>query len=229
MVDALMKMLGFGVEAVLYILIASSVAVVGLAVERTVYFLRRKSRFAQLRRWVAELLQGLPEAEEQIRKDQSVPGTVLTVALDNPDLAPESLQELIEARIIEERENLERGLGFFATMGSNAPFIGLFGTVLGIVKAFKDLSLAETTGPQVVMAGLSEALVATAVGLAVAIPALVLYNVFKAQIRVIINKTTALSKVLVSARIERDIRGMGVKTGGIDGSIPRAASGLEVG
>ena len=67
--------------------------------------------------------------------------------------------------------------------GSNAPFIGLFGTVLGIIKAFADLANATDEAASSVMAGISEALVATAIGLLVAIPAVVLYNYFKQRIK----------------------------------------------
>ncbi len=75
-----------------------------------------------------------------------------------------------------ERPRYERFLSFLGTLGSNAPFIGLFGTVLGIIKAFNDLGAVAIQGSaiqQTVMTGISEALVATAVGLAVAIPAVV--------------------------------------------------------
>ena len=71
-----------------------------------------------------------------------------------------------------------RGLPVLGPLGNSAPFIGLFGTVLGVIKAFQDLSLADQAGPQVVMAGISQALVATALGLLVAIPAAVTYNYF---------------------------------------------------
>ena len=84
-----------------------------------------------------------------------------------------------------ERLRLERRLAFLATLGSNAPFIGLFGTVLGIIKAFHDLASNQGgAGPSVVMAGISEALVATAVGLMVAIPAVVAFNYFNRRVRV---------------------------------------------
>jgi hypothetical protein len=82
-----------------------------------------------------------------------------------------------------ERLRLERNLAFLGTLGSNAPFVGLFGTVLGIIKAFHDLAGNQAGGPAVVMAGISEALVATAVGLMVAIPAVVAFNYFNRRVR----------------------------------------------
>jgi len=92
----------------------------------------------------------------------------------------------VEGAKAHERLRLERHLAFLATLGSNGPFIGLFGTVLGIIKAFHDLAAggAGGAGASTVMAGISEALVATAVGLMVAIPAVVAFNYFNRRIRV---------------------------------------------
>lgn len=84
--------------------------------------------------------------------------------------------EALETALAAERLRLERGLGFLATVGSNAPFVGLLGTVIGVIAAFHDLSRSTGGGPERVMAGISEALVATAVGLFVAVPAVVAYN-----------------------------------------------------
>ncbi|EAT16836.1 MotA/TolQ/ExbB proton channel family protein [Desulfuromonas acetoxidans] len=72
----------------------------------------------------------------------------------------------------------QKRLTILATLGNNAPFIGLFGTVLGVIKAFHDLHLQQGSGIKVVMGGISEALVATAMGLLVAIPAVIAYNAF---------------------------------------------------
>jgi biopolymer transport protein ExbB len=78
---------------------------------------------------------------------------------------------------------LERGLGILGTIGSTAPFVGLFGTVLGIIRAFSDLAADTSGGPSVVAAGVSEALVATAAGLFVAIPSVIAYNFFTRSTR----------------------------------------------
>jgi len=82
--------------------------------------------------------------------------------------------------------SLEKRLGILATFGNNAPFIGLFGTVLGIIKAFHDLGVAEEFGVRVVMTGISEALVATAMGLFVAIPSVISYNYFIRRVKKIL-------------------------------------------
>jgi biopolymer transport protein TolQ len=85
----------------------------------------------------------------------------------------------------QEVTRLERGLTFLATTASAAPFIGLFGTVWGIMTAFIGLSATTSSSIQAVAPGIAEALIATAVGLAAAIPAVVMYNRFARQVRVL--------------------------------------------
>ena len=77
---------------------------------------------------------------------------------------------------------LKRGLGGLATIGSTAPFVGLFGTVVGILNAFKDISTQKATGLGAVAGGISEALVTTAIGLFVAIPAVLMFNYFTSKV-----------------------------------------------
>lgn len=84
---------------------------------------------------------------------------------------------------LEEATRLERGVTFLATVASSAPFIGLFGTVWGIMTAFQGLSAAKSSTIQAVAPGISEALIATAIGLAAAIPAAIAYNYFAVMIR----------------------------------------------
>ena len=89
------------------------------------------------------------------------------------------MEQSMDGYVAGQRQKLDQGLVVLGTLGNNAPFIGLFGTVIGIIKAFHDLASAPQGGPSVVMSGISEALVATAVGLMVAIPAVIAYNTFQ--------------------------------------------------
>ena len=112
---------------------------------------------------------------------------------DRGDVAVEAMMNSIRPG---EKMRLERRLNFLGTLGANAPFIGLFGTVLGIIKAFKDLGesgMKAVDNSSVVMAGISEALVATAVGLLVAIPAVVAYNVFQRKVKRMLSDADALA------------------------------------
>jgi biopolymer transport protein ExbB len=97
-----------------------------------------------------------------------------------------------------ERLAMEKHLGILGTLGNNCPFIGLFGTVLGIIKAFADLSHNQGGGAAVVMAGIAEALVATAVGLMVAIPAVVAYNVFQGRVRRTLGRVDAVAHLILA-------------------------------
>ena len=95
----------------------------------------------------------------------------------------ENIERALKRAKAEQLTRLERGTIFLATTASAAPFIGLFGTVWGIMRAFMGLSQAKSSSIQAVAPGISEALIATAVGLAAAIPAAIAYNFFMQQVR----------------------------------------------
>ena len=157
-----------GAGWVLWLLVALSVISLAISLERLWYFRTHRVHKAAL---LADM-QALLRERALDRPDDE------TLAAPRDDLA--AAAEGAKAR---EKLRLERNLAFLATLGSNAPFVGLFGTVLGIIKAFHDLSANQAGGPSVVMAGISEALVATAVGLMVAIPAVVAFNYFNRRVR----------------------------------------------
>ncbi|MDX2072940.1 MAG: protein TolQ [Alphaproteobacteria bacterium] len=111
-------------------------------------------------------------------------------------LAPQGFRISLKERIVQvmlvarnrEIENLERGLGFLATTGSSAPFIGLFGTVWGIMNSFHAIAASKNTSLVAVAPGIAEALFATAIGLFAAIPAVIAYNKFNAEVTRYSNK-----------------------------------------
>lgn len=111
---------------------------------------------------------------------------------ENPELQPETLGPVVEnsLRIVisEETEKLERRLSFLATTANTAPFIGLFGTVWGIMDSFREIGIKGTTSLAVVAPGISEALIATALGLATAIPAVLAYNYFLGRLKRVTSK-----------------------------------------
>jgi biopolymer transport protein TolQ len=109
-----------------------------------------------------------------------------------------SLQQAVTA----ERTRMERGVNFLATTGSAAPFIGLFGTVWGIMESFRRIGVMKSASLAVVAPGIAEALIATAAGLAAAIPAVIFYNYFLSRINVISNEMDNFSSELVNI-IER--------------------------
>ncbi len=137
-------------------------------------------------------------AKALIEGKRGIKAALCREGLNNFDEGPLVMEELINGRAMLERNRLDKRLIILGTIGNNAPFIGLLGTVMGIIRAFHDLSQATTQGPQTVMAGISEALIATAVGLFVAIPAVVFYNYFKARQKGIVDGAYATANVLMA-------------------------------
>lgn len=132
---------------------------------------------------------------------------MIRLGLDNAHLCPEALEKLLETQETRERHLMERGAQFLGTIGANAPFLGLTGTVLGILSAFRNMSAQGGSGgpgsggPEV-MAAIAGALIATAVGLFVAIPAVVLYNLLKARIRKTMDGLGELRNLLLARSLQ---------------------------
>ncbi|MCX5798705.1 MAG: MotA/TolQ/ExbB proton channel family protein [Proteobacteria bacterium] len=116
---------------------------------------------------------------------------ITTRQKENPEIKPETIphvENILKITITEESERLERKLSFLATTANTAPFIGLFGTVWGIMDSFREIGIRGTTSLAVVAPGISEALIATAIGLATAIPAALAYNYFIGRLKRILSK-----------------------------------------
>lgn len=126
-----------------------------------------------------------------------LPAGALRAALETQSNSSENIDRAVRSYLTLERARLENGLTTLATLGSNAPFIGLFGTVLGIIQAFGSLA-AQSSSTTSVMTGISEALVATAIGLFVAIPAVVAYNVFSRRMRLVLAECDSLRDYYLS-------------------------------
>lgn len=180
---------------------------VGLAVgiERLWVFMRAKSSNAELVRLLTEKLSASPAtgdslAEEVSDKKYGVEGRIAAVTLKGWEHDEETMHSYANAATVAERRFLSARLPILSTLGNNAPFIGLLGTVLGIMKAFRDLANAADAGPQVVMKGISEALVATATGLAVAIPAVMLFNYFSSAIKKKMSNAEEIVSIITAIR-----------------------------
>ncbi len=178
-----------GAEWVLWLLVVLSVLSVYVMIERAMFFRQISGADAEIRKKVVtSLADGDRDSAAKTVKNANGPGgRMVREMLHHADRGPEAIDAAMNAVRPEERVRLGRNLSFLGTLGANAPFIGLFGTVLGIIKAFKDLAESglqpggeTSTG---VMSGISEALVATAVGLLVAIPAVVAYNIFQRRVK----------------------------------------------
>lgn len=181
----------------LVILLFCSVVSVALALERMVFFKKAVADGDKLLAHVANLLQAgkNDQALSETKKNPAAVSQVVHYGLLHRARPRHELEELLASKRLEERLKLERYLVVLGTMGNTVPFVGLFGTVVGIIKAFRDLALAGTGGPAVVAKGIAEALVATAGGLAVAIPAVIVYNLFMRRV-----KSLSVDMEVVSAR-----------------------------
>ena len=194
-------MLEFGAAPVMWLLLGLSVVSLAIIVERSLYLFVRRGNFAALASAFSrhlhaheyESARALLESSRALEAEVVLPGVVEAVR------GATAAREAMAGASAVQRAKLERRLGFLGTLGNNAPFVGLFGTVIGIIMAFEELSHAgATAGASAgVMASIAEALVATAIGLFVAIPAVGAYNAFQRRIRRIGANAEALSKILL--------------------------------
>ena len=189
-----------GSDWVLWLLIFLSILSVTIMVERTIVMSGRAPTLEDLgERLLGFLAAGdLPAARELLGPPRSPEVRVALVGLTQLSHGRIAAAEAMASARSHERLAMEKHLGILGTLGNNCPFIGLFGTVLGIIKAFADLSHNQGGGAAVVMAGIAEALVATAIGLLVAIPAVVAYNVFKGMVKDAVTNTESLSRILLA-------------------------------
>lgn len=203
-----LKLTYVGAEWVLWVLMILSIISIALMVERWLYFFRTNIDGDELAARLDEQLRARNlQGAWQLVKDthnSSIETAVVAaglIALRNGAHASAEAMQSVKARM---RPALDANLSILATIGSNAPFIGLMGTVLGIIKAAHELtSEAAQSSPNAVMSGVFEALVATAVGLFVAIPAVVAYNLFQRRVRQRIAQVDSLAHLILStARIE---------------------------
>ncbi|HBL17858.1 MAG TPA: MotA/TolQ/ExbB proton channel family protein [Elusimicrobia bacterium] len=182
----------------LVILLFCSVLSVAFTFERLIFFWKSKVDGDRLLAGVSKLLESgkAEEAQAACQKNMAPVSQVVAYGLLHRKRSRLELEELLASKRLEERMRMEKFLVVLGTMGNTAPFIGLFGTVVGIIKAFRDLALAGAGGPAVVAKGIAEALVATAGGLAVAIPAVIVYNYFMRKV-----KDRSVEMEVVSARL----------------------------
>jgi biopolymer transport protein ExbB/TolQ len=200
-VNELLNMTLLGTEWILWLLIVLSVVSVAIGIERLWFFTRQRRLDKETIELIYRALKARDfkaVAEVCHKYPQSLEANITLEGIEHRENGLTSMQEAMHAFLLRKRKVLDRGLVVLATLGNNAPFIGLFGTVLGIIKAFHDLGTNPTGGATVVMAGISEALVATAVGLLVAIPAVVAFNYFQRQIKVLSTDAQAMVNTLVA-------------------------------
>lgn len=189
-----------GGDWVIWLLILSSVAALGIIIERWTILKRELQWFEMLRTRLAAKLEDaeLATLAADSAKAPGLAARIFHAGAVQAGQGVAAVEEHIAAAGITERAAVERRLLVLGTLGNNAPFVGLFGTVLGVIKAFHDLAQSAGAGPEVVMQGLSEALIATAVGLFVAIPCVIAYNYFQRQVKDLMGGVESMSRLLVA-------------------------------
>jgi len=189
-----------GSDWVLWLLILLSVLSVTIMIERAIVMSGRSPKWEELGDRLLKLLESgdLAGARELLGPPRSPEVRVALVGIAELSQGRAAAAEAMASARAHERLAMEKHLGILGTLGNNCPFIGLFGTVLGIIKAFADLARNQTGGAAVVMSGIAEALVTTAVGLMVAIPAVVAYNIFQGRVRRTLGRVDALAHLILA-------------------------------
>jgi biopolymer transport protein ExbB/TolQ len=139
-------------------------------------------------------------------KEENAPARLIKTGMANSDKIPEALEKILEAQEMAEKRELEKGASILGTVGANAPFIGLTGTVVGILSAFQRFAESSGHGSTEVMSAISRALVATALGLLVAIPAVIFYNIIRGRIRAIIDQGRELRALFIARSLNASSR-----------------------
>lgn len=201
-VERLLKVALLGSSWVLYLLLGLSVVSFSTMFERYLYFRKRRTDFdalrSQLRRHLQE--EDLVAAEKLLEKSPAIEARVALEGLRWASGGPGAMSDAVDSELSRVKTELERGLNLLGTLGNNAPFVGLLGTVLGVIISFHALGDAgqNTQAMGGVMAGIAEALVATGVGLFVALPAVVAYNIVQKRIGEVEAGALSLTKLLTA-------------------------------
>ena len=191
-----------GAEWVLWLLLGLAIASVAITVERLLFLWQNRVPVAELQpKLLAALERGASDAAAILAPYRGMEAVVVAAGVREMHRGAEAVGEVMAAMTATQKQRYEKFLMFLSSLGANAPFIGLLGTVIGILGAFANLKQQVGVGGSrqaLIMGSISEALVATAVGLAVAIPAVVAYNGFRTQVKKATSNTEALAAILLA-------------------------------
>lgn len=201
--DIVHKLLGItmlGTEWVLWLLIVLSIISLAVIIERAMFFYKMRLDMTSFANGVTSALEAndWDQLQKLCETSPSLAAQTVLRGIGARSRGKHAMEESMSGYMIGHRQKLDQGLMILGTLGNNAPFIGLFGTVLGIIIAFRELALNPQGGASVVMRGISEALIATAVGLIVAIPAVIAFNFFQRIVKRHLSNAEAISKLLLS-------------------------------
>lgn len=193
----------------MYILLLCSFISVTILLERLLYYRKRaKTERAEFMLKIKRAFKnGNLERAKEVCRDSLAPfSEVVYSGIELHGRSEKEISNAMEREIIIETTKLERYTSIVATIGNTAVYIGLFGTVLGIIRAFHDIAAAGSGGMAIVIGGVAEALVCTATGLFVAIPAVIAYNYFSKRVEHFINDMELCASELIDLMAESRIR-----------------------
>ena len=169
----------------MYALLVLSIVSVGIVFERVFFFSRQHSDPMQLLRDIGDRVakDDLKGAIAVCDRNRGMLPKILQFGLYRHEKSRADISDALSIALLEQLNTLEANLSIIGTVAVIAPFVGLFGTVLGIIRAFNDIALKGNSTPAVVAAGVSEALITTAAGLGVAVVAVIFFNYFKSRIK----------------------------------------------
>jgi biopolymer transport protein ExbB len=186
------------------VLIGFSIVTLAISIERLVYYWRRRDDSdGTLERAVNKIRKGnIREAMWECEKTVHPMGTVALEVFKKVTSGAQSLEERLQIALSRQKLLLERNLNVLGTMAAVAPLVGLLGTVWGIMRAFSNMAKTGSAAPSIVAAGVAEALVTTAAGLVVAVPALMIYNHLTRKMNVMLTEAENHSRTIRATLIE---------------------------
>ena len=189
-----------GAAWVMWLLVGLSVISLAIILERIYFFSVTRDDIDRLRNELLTKLRGgqIGEAQKLVSQSRSFEAMLAAAALDSADDGAEAATERVSGEQQVARLHMERNLAFLGTVGANAPFIGLLGTVIGIIRSFHSLDESAGKITAGLMADIGEALVATAIGILVAIPAVAAFNYFQRVIKSRLARGNALGSHVIS-------------------------------
>jgi biopolymer transport protein ExbB len=169
----------------MWMLLVLSIIAVAIVIERLVFFAQQHGDSKGLLRQIGQRIErdDIPGAIAVCQQNKGLLPKILEFGLQRGTKNRADISDALSIALMEHLNSLERNLGVIGTIAVIAPFVGLFGTVLGIIHAFDDIALKGNSTPAVVAAGVGEALVTTAAGLFVAVLSVIFFNYFKTRIK----------------------------------------------
>ena len=190
-----------GAEWVLWLLILLSVISVGIMIDRAIWFSKRDTDVESFTRELRGAFERneIERLETKYKDDPSVPVQIALRGLAERNKGPEAVAEAMQGERVRWRNAGDRHLIVLGTLGNNVPFLGLFGTVLGVINAFENLRAKTAAAEDRTLDLIAQALAATAFGLLVAIPAVIAFNYFTRKMRTVLGSADSAAHTVLAA------------------------------